>query len=177
MSSLIAKKYANALLGIDGLSLDTVLEQLSSIAQTITKDEAVQEFLNSPLANKEAKYKVIVEPLKDSLDEKVVNLLTLMSNKGRLNLIPDLVDILGQEIQAKNGTYTGTVETSDDIDTSLIEKLEKKLSAYSNSNVKLTAQKSDIDGIRAEVRDLGLELNFSKESIKRALLEEIAKAL
>ena len=177
MSSLIAKKYANALLDIDGLSIEDVKEQLKAIAEVIKGNSDVEEFLNSPLANKDAKFEAVVAPLKDKLDQKVLNLLSLMSQKGRLALIPDLVDILDKEIQAKNGLYSGIVETSDDIDASLVEKLEKKLSAYSDTNVKLEVKKSNIDGIKVEVSDLGLELNFSKESVKKALIEEIRKAL
>jgi F-type H+-transporting ATPase subunit delta len=177
MSSLIAKKYANALLEIDGLSIEDVKDDLKAIADVINSNADVAEFLNSPLANKDAKFESVVAPLKDKLDQKVINLLSLMSEKGRLSLIPDLVEILDKEIQAKNALYSGYVETSDEIDATLVEKLEKKLSAYSNTNVKLEVKKSDIDGIKVEVSDLGLELNFSKESVKRALIEEIKKAL
>jgi len=177
MSSLVAKKYANALMEIDGISIESVIEELSSIAEVIRSNSEVQEFLESPLTSKSSKFKAIVEPLKDKLDDKVFNLLSLMSEKGRLSLIPDLVDILNKELQAKNGLYSGVVETNDEIDTALVEKLEKKLSKYSNTNVKLEVQKSDIDGIKVEVSDLGLELNFSKQSVKNALLEEIRKAL
>jgi len=177
MSSLVAKKYANALIEIDGLSIESVIEELSSIADAIRGNSDVKEFLESPLASKDAKFKAIVEPLKDKVDSKVFNLLSLMSQKGRLALIPALVDILNKEIQAKNGLYSGYVESNDEIDSSLVEKLEKKLSEYSNTNVKLVVKKSDIDGIKVEVSDLGLELNFSKQSVKDALLAEIRKAL
>jgi len=177
MDSLVAKKYAKALLEIDGLSIESVIEQLKSIAEVIKSNNNVQEFLNSPLTSKNVKFEALVEPLKDKLDDKVFNLLSLMSQKGRLALVPELVEILDKEIQAKNGLYTGVVESSDKIEKSLIEKLEKKLSAYSNTNVKLEVKKSDIDGIKVEVSDLGLELKFSKESVKKALLDEIRKAL
>ena len=177
MSSLVAKKYANALMEIDGISIESVIEQLSSIAEAIRNNSEVQEFLESPLTSKSTKFEAIVAPLKDKLDDKVFNLLSLMSEKGRLSLIPDLVDILNKELQAKNGVYSGVVETNDEIDSSLVEKLEKKLSKYSNTQVKLDVRKSDIDGIKVEVSDLGLELNFSKQSVKNALLEEIKTAL
>jgi F-type H+-transporting ATPase subunit delta len=177
MNTLVAKKYAKALLAIDGLSIESVIEQLKSVAEVIKNNSNVQEFLNSPLTSKKNKFEALVTPLKDKLDSKVYNLLSLMSEKGRLSLIPDLVDILDKELQAKTGLYTGVVESSDKIDKSMIKKLEKKLSAYSNANVKLEVKKSDIDGIKVEVSDLGLELNFSKESVKKALLDEIRKAL
>ena len=174
---LIAKKYAKALLELDGISLNTIEEQIASIAEIISSDKEVKEFLESPLVKNDAKFTALVEPLKDKLDPKVFALLDLMSNKGRLSLIPELSTILSQEMMIKNNKFIGTVESNDDIDDTLKEKLEKKLASYSGADIELDVKKSDIDGVKVEVSDLGLELNFSKESVKKALLEHIQKAL
>jgi len=177
MSSLVAKKYAKALMELDGISLNDVLEQLSTISEVITSDNRVKDFLNSPLVKSDKKYEALIAPLADKLDKKIVALLELMSQKGRLNLIPELTQILSKEIMVKENKFTGVVESNEDIDQSLLEKLEKKLSKYSNAEISLESKKSDLDGIKAEVSDLGLELNFSKASVKSALLEHIQKAL
>ncbi len=177
MGSLIAKRYVKALLEIKDISVDEILDSLGAIAEVINSDKKVLDFLESPLVKSEDKYKAIVEPLSDKLNEKIVALLKLMAQKGRLALIPDLVDELKKEIQAKSNSYSGIVVSKDEIDEALIEKLEKKLSTYSGADVKLSYQKGDIDGVRAEVADLGLELNFSKERVKEALIEHIEKAL
>ena len=177
MDNLIAKKYAQALLEIEGISLEDVASELSALAELIKSNSDVKEFLNSPLIKSEKKYEALVEPIEDKLDSKVTNLLKLMSQKGRLALIPDLADILAKEIKVKNNSFVGVVESNEDLDSSLVEKLEKKLSAYSNSDVKLETRESDLDGIKVEVSDLGLELNFSKQSVKNALIEHIQKAL
>ena len=177
MNSLIAKKYAKALLEIDGLSLDDVLNQLKSISEVITSNANVEEFLNSPLIKSDKKYEAVIAPVADKLDKKVAALLELMAQKGRLSLIPELTNLLSKEIMIKNNKFTGVVESNEAIDTSLIEKLEKKLASYSGAEIKLESKKSDLDGIKVEVSDLGLELNFSKQSVKDALLEHIQKAL
>jgi len=177
MSSLIAKRYVKALLELKDISVDEILESLSAIAEVINSDKKTMEFLKSPLVKNEDKYKAIIEPISDKLNEKIVALLKLMAQKGRLALIPDLVNELKKEIQAKSNSYNGVVISKDDVDETLIEKLEKKLSSYSGADVKLSYQKGDIDGVRAEVADLGLELNFSKERVKEALIEHIEKAL
>jgi len=177
MSSLIAKKYVKALLEVEGLSVDSVAESIGAIADAIKSNPKVIEFLNSPLIKNSDKYKAIIEPLEDKLDTKVVSLLKLMSEKGRLSLLPDLSDELKKDIQLHSNTFNGVVSSAEEIDESLIKKLEKKLSSFAGADVKLEYQKSDIDGIRAEVADLGLELNFSKERVKNALIEHIQKAL
>jgi len=177
MDSLVAKKYAKALLELDGISLDDVLKQLSALSTVITSDKSVEEFLNSPLIKSDKKYEALIAPLADKLDKRVVALLKLMAEKGRLSLIPELTKLLSKEIMVKSNKFTGTVESNEKIDKSLIKKLEKRLSKYSNAEIKLSTKKSDLDGIKVEVSDLGLELNFSKESVKNALLEHIQKAL
>ena len=177
METLVAKKYAKALLELENISIEEVQKQINTIAQVISSNEEVMEFLKSPLINNEVKFKAIVEPLKDDLNPKVYALLDLMAKKGRLYLIPELSEILSKEIRFKHNKFEGIVESSDEIDDTLKEKLEKKLSKYSGAQIVLKVIKSDIDGVKVEVSDLGLELNFSKESVKRALLEHIQKAL
>jgi len=88
MENLIAKKYAQALLEIEGISLEDVASELSALADLIKSNSEVSEFLNSPLIKSDKKYEALVAPIEDKLDSKVVNLLKLMSQKGRLAIIP-----------------------------------------------------------------------------------------
>jgi F-type H+-transporting ATPase subunit delta len=177
MESIIVKKYAKALLEIEGISLEEILNQLSLLSSIIESDKEVQEFLTSPLIRNEKKYEALVAPIADKLDKRVVALLKLMAEKGRLHLIPELTRLLEKEIMIKSNKFNGIVESNEDIDKPLIKKLEKKLSEYSKAKIKLNTIKTDLDGIKVEVNDLGLELNFSKQSVKNALLEHIRKAL
>jgi len=177
MDTLIAKKYAKALIGLDGLSLEEAQEQIDAIAKVIDSDSEIKRFLESPLVKSDAKYKAIVEPIKDKLNPKILALLELMAQKGRLSLIPELSAILSKEIMIKSNKFKGILESNEDIDETLKKKLEKKLASYSGAEIELEFIKDDIDGVKVEVSDLGLELNFSKESVKRALLEHIQKAL
>jgi len=177
MSNLIAKKYAKALLELKDISLDETLAELSAISETITSNSDVEEFLNSPIVKSEKKYEALIAPIADKLDKKVSALLELMAQKGRLSLIPELTNLLSKEIMIKNNNFTGTIESNEELDNALVEKLEKKLASYSGAEIKLDSKRSDLDGIKVEVSDLGLELNFSKQSVKNALLEHIQKAL
>ncbi len=177
MDTLVAKKYAKALLELEGLSLEDVQEQINAIAEVINSNSEVKSFLESPLVKSDAKYSAVVEPIKDKLDPKVAALLELMAQKGRLSLIPELSTILSKEMMIKSNKFKGVVESSEDIDDTLKAKLEKKLEAYSGADIELEFRKDDIDGVKVEVSDLGLELNFSKASVKQALLEHIQKAL
>lgn len=177
MENLVTKRYAKALMGIEGLSLADVSSELAALAESIESSSELQEFLNSPLISNSKKFEAVVEPLKEKLNPNVYALLELMAQKGRLALIPELKSILDKEIMVQSNHFVGKIESSDEIDSSLVKKLEKKLEAFSGKSIELQEEKSDIDGIKVEVSDLGLELNFSKESAKNALIEHIQKAL
>lgn len=177
MDSLVAKKYAKALLDLDGISIEDVESQIKAIAEVINSNTDVKDFLTSPLIKNDVKFEAVVAPIKEKLDSKVAALLELMSQKGRLSLVPELSKLLTKEIMVKSNKFTGVVESNDGLDDALKEKLEKKLNSYSGAEINLEVKKSDIDGVKVEVSDLGLELNFSKESVKKALLEHIQKAL
>jgi len=177
MENLVAKRYAKALMSIDGIDLDSVIEQLSALAEAIKSSSELKEFLASPLVSSSKKFDAIIVPLKEKLDPKVFALLELMGQKNRLSLIPDLEEILVKESKLASKHFTGIIESADDIEKDLVEKLAQKLEKYSGSEIDLEVKKSDIDGVKVEVSDLGLELHFSKESAKRALIEHIQKAL
>ncbi len=177
MENLVAKRYAKALMGIEGISLEDVNEQLGALAEAIESSSELKEFLESPLISSSKKFDAIIAPLKEKLDPKVFTLLELMAQKNRLALIPELKEILTKEIRVASNHFVGTVESADKIEQELIDKLAKKLEMYSGADIDLEVKESDIDGVKVEVSDLGLELHFSKESAKKALIEHIQKAL
>jgi F-type H+-transporting ATPase subunit delta len=177
MSSLVAKKYVKAILDLDGIPLSEVVETLNSLGEVIESDERVKELLNSPLVSSSQKLSFLIEPLRDRLDKRVVNLLSLMAEKKRLNLIPEVAKLLRQEVQFNSNSFKGLVESNERVDASLIKKLEDKLSKYSGADISLEFKESNLDGVKVEVEDLGLELSFSKEAVRKALFEHIKKAL
>jgi F-type H+-transporting ATPase subunit delta len=153
------------------------MQELTIVSDVINSNKEIYEFLKAPIVKKEEKLKVLLDALNGKVSETVVNLLKIMAQKDRLALLPQLTIELKKEIQAQEKKYNGIVESNETIENELIAKLEKKLSAYSGADVTLFFIKSDIDGIKVSVDDLGLELNFSKRSVKEALLENILKAL
>ncbi len=177
MDNLVVKRYAKALLSIKDISLEELMSELELLSEVISSNKEIQEFLEAPIVKKEEKLEALLSALDGKVNNELLNLLKVMAQKGRLALIPELTLELKKEIQAQQKKYSGVVESNEAIDQALIEKLEKKLSQYSGAEVTLEFKTSDMDGIKVEVSDLGLELNFSKRSVKEALLENIVKAL
>ena len=177
MEELIAKRYVKALLE-SGLSdrIETAIADLKGVA-TALEEPKVQELVENPLVPARRKYELLVAPIKDSLEPRIARTLELLSEKGRLNLVPAIVKILELEQRRSLNRFEGTVESEERLDEEALKKLADTLGRYSGAEVTLKQTREGVDGLRAEVEDLGLELSFSKSRLKEELLEYIQRAL
>ncbi len=177
MNELIAKRYAKALMECSSSKeLKSQLATLSALKKSLESPE-VAELVASPLVSGEKKFELLVAPLKKKIDGKLYNLLHLMSEKGRLDLLPDLAEILAFELKKQSNRFEGTVEADDALEKAEIKRLEKILKHYSGAEIQLKQSDKQSDGLHVAVEDLGLELSVSKSRIKADLLDFIQKAL
>jgi len=177
MNDLIAKRYAKALMElVPAKELPAVMQSLQALSAALESPKA-QELLESPLVSNSEKFAQLVAPLKDQLDARLYRLLEVMSEKGRLDLIPELSQILAFEDKRRSNRFEGEVEADENLPKEKIKELETILGSYSGAKIKLKQTKNDGDGLRVSVEDLGLELNFSKSRVKADLLDFIQRAL
>jgi len=176
MDKLIAKKYAKALMESgDDATLSRRLEILKAIGEAMI-DARIKEFITSPLVEKEKKAELLLSVM-NAEDDGVANLIKLMNEKGRLDLIPDLVAIVEFERKKHSNRFEGTIYTDEKLSKESVKKLEKTLEKYSGAQIDLAQMKSDQAELKVEVEDLGIELSFSREKVKQALIDHIQKAL
>ncbi len=178
MEELIAKRYVNALVD------STTKKERGDFSKTLLgmaeafSDSAVEENLTSPLVSNEQKTAMVVESLGSDADVKLVNFIKIIGENGRLDLLPTIAKVLKQAIQIETNKYEGVVTSSKKLKATELKELQETLSKYTNgATVKLTQEKSDIDGIKVSVEDLGIEVNFSKQRVKEQLIDFITKSL
>ncbi len=111
------------------------------------------------------------------MGKNLYKLLELMSQKGRLDIVPVLADILSSELKRRENRYQGVVEADKKLSKSEIKKLQDVLKKYSGAEISLNQIDDKSDGLKVKVDELGLELNYSKAKLKSELLEFIQKAL
>ncbi len=177
MEELIANRYVNAL--VDITSVEQRLE-FSGVLSTIAKlfdDAKVAESLTSPLISAEQKTSFVLDGLGKDCDVKLQNFIKIIGENGRLDLLPVVARKLQQAIQKENNEYQGVILSSNTLDDSEITNLETSLQKYTGSTIKLTQEKSELDGIKVSVEDLGIEVNFSKQRVKEQLIDFITKSL
>ncbi len=175
MEELIAKRYAKALSSVSK-DIAGIAEVLNILTEVVSTPE-VQVALNSPIVSSEKKTEMILSTLGDDADDTLVNFIKILGENKRLDLIPAIAKVLNTDLQKASNKYEGILTSKETLDAEALSNLEKTLKKYTGSTIKLTQEKSDFNGLRVSVDDLGIEVNFSKQRVKEQLIDFIKKSL
>jgi len=174
MEELIAKRYAQALSSVSK-DLPGIVEVLNVLSEVISSAE-IKSTLISPIISSESKTEMILSALSDD-DSTLVNFIKVLGENKRLDLIPAITKVLNTDQQRVSNEYEGVLKSTSSLDEAALADLEKTLEKYTGSKIKLTQEKSDLEGLRVSVDDLGIEVNFSKQRVKEQLIDFIKKSL
>jgi len=173
MSNLIAKRYVKALITSDNIN-DTYNE-LAQIASAYS-DEKFMSIISSSDIQSSAKVGLILSFI-ENCSVVTRNLINLLDNNKRLNIIPDIVDELSRELSDINNTYTGIVYTNSELSSDKLSEMEASFSKKFDTNLTLTQNICDYDGIKVDIDGLGVEIGFSKDRLKSQMINHILKAV
>ena len=176
MEELIAKRYVKALLEVIPENQREDYSYILNSLSALFDNRTFKNIIESPIVSSKQKADLLLEPLKSG-NIPLINLIKVLAENGRLSLIPYIAKSLNQEVQKERNEYEGILSSGDELSLDDIAKLEKSLATYTGSTIKLTQQKSNLDGIKVTVDDLGIEVNFSKERVKEQLIDFITKSL
>ena len=174
MEELIAKRYATALSSVSK-DIKGIAEVLNVLTEAMNSEE-VMTALTSPIISPEKKTEMILSSISDD-DTTLVNFIKVLGENKRLDLIPAIAKVLNADLQKESNKYEGVLKSSKKLSKEELSKLEKTLKTYTGSTIKLTQEKTDLDGLRVSVDDLGIEVNFSKQRVKEQLIDFIKKSL
>lgn len=178
MEELVAQRYANAILSnSDSNIVSNCAKTLSVLSDALKSDKSFGDSLSSPLLSNDKKIAIIIDALDGKVDTLLSNLIKILGEKGRLNSIPAISKIINSELQKLDNKYHGVVKSTKELGESELHDLENRLSSYTNSIITLSQEKSNIDGIKVVVDDLGIEVNFSKDRVKKELIDFISRAI
>ena len=175
MEELIAKRYATALSSVSK-DIASIAEVLNVLTEAINNNE-VKTALTSPIVAAEKKTEMILSALGEKADATLVNFIKVLGENRRLDLIPAIAKVLNADLQKESNQYEGVLKSKETLDDKELNKLEETLKTYTGSTIKLTQEKTDLDGLRVSVDDLGIEVNFSKQRVKEQLIDFIKKSL
>jgi len=175
MEEIIAKRYAQALSSTIKNREDAA--EVLSLLSIALENPAIKRVLLSPVVSNEKKTEMILSALDDHIDASMVNFIKILGENKRLDLIPSIARVLNTDLQKISNEYTGVISSNETLDSKTLGNLEETLERYTGSTIKLTQKKSDLDGLRVVVDDLGIEVNFSKQRVKEQLIDFIKKSL
>jgi len=177
MAALVAKRYVKALLDGENAEnmagISVVFDALSSQFE----NESFVDFISAPDVSSSVKEEILLAAIEKAKSEKINNLIKLLAEKNRFVIIPEIAKQISKEIAVVNNAYTGKIYSDTDMDAKTVEALSNGLSKKVDANITLEFIKNNFDGIKVEVEDLGVELNFSKERINSTLINHILKAI
>ncbi len=176
MEELIAKRYVKALIeSCNEKELEEIEAYLMALAK-LFKDWKIKEVLISPEVSEEEKLKFLLEPLQGA-NQKLVNLIKLLAEKGRLDIIPAMAKELKDRLALMKKSFEGRVYSEFELSKDELAKIEEALAKRLQAQVRLSQAEEKYDGIKVEVDTVGVEIEFSKSKIKKQLIENILKAI
>lgn len=177
MEELIAKRYIKAIKNSsDVATLEIMSEIFSVLAESFKNDKFVQ-IIDSPDVSLDQKSNILLDAVKSAESKEVENLIKLLVENNRLNIIPAIAEVMRKDLATTSKTYSGVVYSDSDIDDKIMQDLGNGLSKKFDSSISLSFVKNDFNGIKVGIEDLGVEINFSKSRINSQMIEHIVKAI
>lgn len=176
MRDLVAKRYVKALLaGLSGDEFERFLKVLSEISSAFLSDK-FKNIISSPTISGKQKIDLLLSFV-DEKDEKFLNFIKLLGENNRLEILPNIVDELLLQKAKNDNIYHGKIYANEDISAGQVANLQESFSKKFNAKIILEVVKSDYNGIKIELDDLGVEASFSIDRLKAQMSEYILKAI
>jgi F-type H+-transporting ATPase subunit delta len=177
MEELIAKRYIKAMHSSSDLaSIQNMASVFSVLAESFKNDKFVQ-IIENPNVSLNDKSEILLEAVASADSSQVNNLIKLLVENKRINIIPAIAQELRKKIASTTKTYSGVVYSDSDISEKTMQELSDGLSKKFDSTISLSYVKDNFNGIKVDVADLGIEINFSKSRINSQIIEHIVKAI
>jgi F-type H+-transporting ATPase subunit delta len=177
MAALVAKRYVKALLDGENVENMAAISAIFDALASQFKDDSFVDFFTAPDIAASVKEEILLASVEKAKSDKINNFIKLLAEKNRFVLIPEIANQISQEIAVVNNAYEGKIFSDTDIDAAMVKSISSGLSKKVDANITLEFVKTDFDGIKVEVEDLGVEINFSKERINSTLIDHILKAI
>ena len=160
-SQKIAKNYAQALIELtknNGQLQETFLTEIKIINESMDKIPNSWEFFNSPGISKDEKKGFIKKMFSGKINEKILNLLFLLIDNKRFNMLAEIQNQLNKLVNKSKGTVVAEIYSAVDIDSNTLEKLKQSIANTIGHNEKVEVEskieRSLIGGIKIKINDL-----------------------
>lgn len=137
-----ATRYARALFEVAVKESDPVhVEQgLAAIADAMTTHADLRRVMLSPSVPQAVRVSIVREVVSRAGVDPIVNkLLVMLADRGRLELVPDLLVVYRERVLAHQNIVSGSVAAATPLAAEALAALEQRLGAATGKQVQLTA--------------------------------------
>lgn len=140
MNVRVARRYAEAFVEItEGQKFfDAVAKDLGTLRQSIGGSREFLLFLKSPLINKARKQEVLRILFAGKLQTVTLGFLAILAEKGREELLPDVIDQFFAIWDERQGIINVGVKSATVFSDDQTAALKKKLEIYTNKKVRMS---------------------------------------
>lgn len=177
MEELIAKRYIKAIKKSSDIESMQNMASIFTVIARFFNDDKFNNIINNPDVSKDQKSEILLAAVKSANSSEINNLIKLLVEHNRINIIPAISEVMRKDVADTSKTYTGVIYSNSNIDAKVVTDLGTGLGKKYSSNIVLEFVKNDFNGIKVDVPDLGIEINFSKSRINNQIVEHIIKAI
>jgi F-type H+-transporting ATPase subunit delta len=177
MEELIAKRYLKAIKQRSNAESMQEIALIFSILSEAFNNKKFIQIINNPDVSRDQKSEILLAAVKSAGHKDVENLIKLLAEHNRINIIPAIAEVMRKDIAKTNKVYNGIVYSDSVVDSKVMEDLGNGLGSKFNSKISLKLVKDNFNGIKVDVEDLGVEISFSKARINNQMIEHIIKAI
>ena len=176
MIDLVAKRYVKALMSErDTNELTSIYKELKEIS-TAYNDEKFVVILSSTEVESSKKVELILSFV-DKCSVTTSNLVKLLADNKRLDIIPSIVADLEGQLSVINNSYKGVIYTNEELSKGDVDALNSQFSQKFSVELNLTQNICDYDGVKVSIDGLGVEVGFAKSRLKSQMIDHILKAV
>jgi F-type H+-transporting ATPase subunit delta len=176
MIDLVSKRYVKALmLERDINDLSVVYNELKEISSAYKVDKFLL-ILSSTEVENGKKVELILSFI-DNISKTTSNLVKLLSDNKRLDIIPSIVNELEGQLSILNNSYKGVIYTNEELPQNDVDAINSQFSKKFKVDLELTQNICDYDGLKVAIDGLGVEVGFAKSRLKSQMIGHILKAV
>jgi len=175
-TKVIADRYANALLKTfaESKAIEKARRELQALADAYTSSEEFRRFLLNPKMPIALKKKILISALKEKLSEEVLNLLLLLIQKKRQNVLPELAQRYAELCDQIKGVEYVEVIAAVPVSPSLQPRLREAIQKFSLRQVDIhyKIEPEIVGGLIVKLGDKVIDASLKRrfDEMKRNLL-------
>ncbi len=158
----LARAYARALIksAKNDDQLKSFLRELIDIADVLRENKELYEMLMKPVLSNEKRKELLQKLInKMGLSSTIINLLNMLLQNYRLSYVEQIIKIIEEEIDRKEGIIRGEFISANNIDIGIINRAQENLSRLLGKKVLLVpkVQKEIIGGAIIKIGSLEID--------------------